>query len=232
MINAALAAANEKRFSVAKITRGPEFALVAKKLVAAKARYVTVQNTTGVPWFIIAVIHEREADQRWDTHLGQGDPLNQVTRHVPVGEPAFATWEEGAIDALVKCAPYAARNKDWSVGGSLATLEGYNGLAYFNHGVPSPYIWSGTNQYTIGKVIVDHGPIEPVVDKQLGCAGLIMAMMELDASIKFGAKIVTTPVKTGPIKVKPSTPSFTNPAPGSIGEFIGSIFSAIFKRKG
>jgi putative chitinase len=30
---------------------------------------------------------------------------------------------------------------------------------------------------------------------------------------------------------KPSQPSVTNPAPGSIGAFIASIFAAIFKRK-
>lgn len=67
----------------------------------------------------------------------------------------------------------------------LTLLEQYNGLSYANANRPSPYIWSGTDQYTIGKVLVDHGPIEEVVDKQLGCAGLIIAMMSLDPSIKF-----------------------------------------------
>jgi hypothetical protein len=43
--------------------------------------------------------------------------------------------------------------------------------------------------YTIGKVVVDHGPIEPIVDKQLGRAGLIMTMMKLDPSITFDDKI-------------------------------------------
>jgi hypothetical protein len=68
----------------------------------------------------------------------------------------------------------------------LTLLEQYNGLSYANANRPSPYIWSGTDQYTIGKVLVDHGPIEEVVDKQLGCAGLIIAMMGLDRSITFG----------------------------------------------
>jgi peptidoglycan hydrolase-like protein with peptidoglycan-binding domain len=34
-------------------------------------------------------------------------------------------------------------------------------------------------------VLVDHGPIEEVVDKQLGCAGLIIAMMGRDNDITF-----------------------------------------------
>jgi hypothetical protein len=67
----------------------------------------------------------------------------------------------------------------------LTLLEQYNGLSYANANRPSPYIWSGTDQYKIGKVLVDHGPIEEVVDKQLGCAGLILAMMSLDTSITF-----------------------------------------------
>src|ERR1700748_3068723 len=60
---------------------------VAARLVrpAAKARYQVISQTTGVPWFVIAVIHEREADQDFTRQLGQGDPLNQVSRHVPRG---------------------------------------------------------------------------------------------------------------------------------------------------
>lgn len=45
------------------------------------------------------------------------------------GGGPFNSWEEAAIDTLVNCAPYVARNKDWSVGGALLMLEQYNGLA-------------------------------------------------------------------------------------------------------
>jgi hypothetical protein len=75
----------------------------------------------------------------------------------------------------------------------LTLLEQYNGLAYANANRPSPYIWSGTDQYTIGKVVVDHGPIEEIVDKQLGCAGLIIAMMGLDSSITFDGPSAAAP---------------------------------------
>jgi len=71
----ALSTANSKRWNAAKLTRGPEFVPVAKRLAApsAKARYQKISEATGVPWFVIAVIHEREASQRWDRQLGQGD---------------------------------------------------------------------------------------------------------------------------------------------------------------
>ena len=71
------------------------------------------------------------------------------------GEGRSGSWEEAAIDALVNCAPRAARNKDWSIGGTLTKLEQYNGLGYAARGRPSPYIWSGTDQYKSGKYVRD-----------------------------------------------------------------------------
>ena len=182
--------ANRRRWDAAKLTRGPEFIPVAKRLVAAKQRYLTVSAKTGIPWPFIAVTHERESSQRWDRSLAQGDPWNQVSTHVPRGRGPFRSWEEAAYDALVNCPPYASRNKDWSIGGLLTLLEQYNGLGYLNHGLPSPYIWSGTDQYSRGKYIAD-GVFDPnAVDKQLGCAGLIMAMMQLDETITFTGAII------------------------------------------
>jgi len=219
--------ANIRRWSAAKLTRGPEFIPVAKRLVAAKQRYLTVANRTGIPWPFIAVTHQRESSQDWSRSLAQGDRWDRVSTHVPAGRGPFNSWEEAAYDALVNCGPYAARNKDWSIGGLLTKLEEYNGLGYVRRGLPSPYIWSGTDQYSRGKYVAD-GVFDPnAVDKQLGCAGLIMAMMQLDPSITFTGAISITPIPTE----RPSAPSITNPARGSIGAFIVSIFNAIFKRK-
>jgi lysozyme family protein len=222
----ALKAANTRRWANAKLTRGQEFGPVAKRLVAAKQRYVTVQNRTGVPWFFIAVTHERESSQNFNGQLGQGDPLHSVSVHVPAGRGPFSTWEDSAVDALVNCNPFSARNKDWSAGSLLTELERYNGLAYANAGRPSPYVWSGTDQYSIGKIIVDHGPIEPVVDQQLGCAGLLMAMMLIDPSITFtGAPRVILP--TAP---KPPPPDIPKPIPPAAKGFWASL-REILKRK-
>src|SRR5436190_332926 len=142
----ALKAANTKRWENAKLTRAGSSATVAKHLTApdAKARYQAVSAKTGVPWAFIAVAHERECSQDWTGSLAQGDPWNRVSVHVPAGRGPFRSWEEAAIDALINCAPYAARNKDWSIGRTLAKLEQYNGLGYAARGRPSPYIWSGT----------------------------------------------------------------------------------------
>lgn len=181
----ALIVRNQGRWQNAKLTRGPELTSVARRLVAMKARYQKVSEKTGVPWFVVAVIHERESSQNWNRSLAQGDRWDQVSTHVPAGRGPFASWEAAAIDALIVCHPYAAKWTDWTPGGTMTILEMYNGLAYAAAGQPSPYVWSGTDQYRIGKILVDHGPIEPVVDKQLGCAGLVMAMMLVDPSIRF-----------------------------------------------
>ena len=106
----ALKSANAKRWANARPTRN--MTPVAKALVAAKPRYQTVEASTGVPWFVIAAIHERESSQNWFASLAQGDPWNGVSVHVPAGRGPFKSWEEAAIDALAHCAPYAARNKD------------------------------------------------------------------------------------------------------------------------
>jgi len=180
---AVLRAENTLRWSVAQPTRN--FVSVAKSLVAAKDRYETVQDATGVPWFIIAVIHERESSQMWGRSLAQGDPWDRVSTHVPQGRGPFASWEDAAIDALVNCSPHAANNRDWSVGGSLTLLEEYNGLGYASRGIPSPYVWSGTDQYIKGKYVRDGVFSADTVDSQLGCAGLLIWMIKLDPSISW-----------------------------------------------
>ncbi len=78
-------------------------------------------------------------------------------------------------------------------------LEQYNGLGYFNRGLPSPYIWSGTDQYIKGKYVADRVFDPNVVDKQLGCAGLILAMQKIDPSIEFGPPKQPDPAKPPPL---------------------------------
>ena len=111
-------------------------------------------------------------------------------------------------------------------------LEQYNGLGYAARGRPSPYVWSGTDQYRSGKYVRD-GVYDPnVVDSQPGCAGLLKAMMALDPTITFaGATIApAAPATPRPIE-KPAAPSLANPAKGSIGAFIANIFNSVFRRK-
>jgi lysozyme family protein len=185
-----LTAANAKRWANAKLTKKAEAVNVATRLIGAKQRYRIVESKTSVHWAVIAVIHERESSQNWMDSLAQGDPWNQVSTHVPKGRGPFKSWEDAAIDALVNCPPFLARHKDWSLGTTLTALESYNGIGYAARGVPSPYLWSGTDQYVSGKFVSD-GVYDPHrVDQQIGCAALLMSMMALNPTITFtGVKI-------------------------------------------
>lgn len=222
----ALTRANAKRWSNAKPTRKAEAANVALRLYKARQRYQAVEGETGVPWPAIAVIHERESSQDWRASLAQGDPWNRVSVHVPAGRGPFASWEAAAIDALVKCPPFLARHKDWSIAAALTALETYNGIGYAARGVPSPYLWSGTNQYRAGKYVRD-GVYDPgKVDPQLGCAPLMIALMELDPEISFaGTKSARSAAAADSAK-----PSLANPSKGSIGAFVVDLVRALLGR--
>ena len=186
---AKLTAANLARWKAMRVNPAlvPAVDHVARRLVdpIAKQHYVTVSTLTKVPWAIIAVIHEREASQSWLANLAQGDPWNAPSIHVPRHRGPFKTWEDAAVDALTNCGPFAAKWRDWSIGGALTLLETYNGLGYANRGFPSPYIWASTDQYKSGKYIAD-GHFDPsAIDHQIGCASLLARMMILDPSISF-----------------------------------------------
>lgn len=191
--------ANFKRWQEMKINPGKaqQFKNVADKILMNKNRYMFVAAKTNVPWEVIGVIHYRESSCNFNTYLGNGEPLSRKTRLVPKGRGPFATWEDGAVDALMNASPKAGLNKDWSIGGTLDIVEKYNGLGYARMGKPSPYVWAGTNQYTQGKYVAD-GKYDPShVDTQLGCAGILNQLGYKTPVISVNASATTTAVAAG-----------------------------------
>lgn len=185
-----LIAENEARWQKCQITpsRVAEVNEVANRLVAgvAKIAYQQIQAATGVPWWVIAVIHERECSQNWSCSIAQGDRWNRVSTHVPKGRGPFKSFFDAAVDALKNCAPHAAQWHDWSAGGTLTLLEEYNGLGYDEyHAEASPYIWGATDQEQRGKYVGDGEYSAAVWDTQLGCAAMLKKMIELDPSIEM-----------------------------------------------
>src|SRR5262249_5400799 len=135
-----------------------------------------------------AVLHSRESSFNFNTYLGNGQALNRVTTIVPKGRGPFASFAEGAVDALRLEGFVGAR--DWGIAKTMFRLEQYNGFGYRGRGVNSPYLWSGSNVYgppeQRGGKFVGDGSFDPgTVDPQLGAAVILKAMMELDASISF-----------------------------------------------
>lgn len=149
--------------------------IVAAKLVLKnQSRYMTVVDNTTVPWQVIGCTHYREASCDFTCHPHNGDSLKQRTHNVPAGrplsEPPF-TWEESAKDCYFTL-KHLDNTEIWGITTILKTLEAFNGLGYIkNHAdVLSPYLWSKTNHYTVGKYSSDGHFDAALVDKQIGCA--------------------------------------------------------------
>jgi len=58
----------------------------------------------------------------------------------------------------------------------MAFAESYNGLGYYNKGLVSPYVYSGTNVYTKGKYVVDGKFSSSTIDGQPGVYLLINSL--------------------------------------------------------
>ena len=152
------------------------------EILLHQARYRSVGDATGIPWYFIAVVHNMEAGLNFNRHLHNGDALSARTVHVPAGRPKRGTppftWEESASDALVLRG--LRGDTDWSLAGTLYQLEGYNGWGYrlYHQHVLSPYLWSYSNHYQSGKYTADGTWSDSAVSRQCGSAVLLRRMVE------------------------------------------------------
>lgn len=148
-----------------------------------RSAYQRVAAETGVPWYVVGILHLLECDLDFERHLHNGDPLSGYTTHAPrgrpqgQGSPPFA-FERSAADAL-SIEGFTGWG-DWSLAGCLYRLEVYNGLGYrlFHPQVNSPYLWSFTDRYEKGKYGAD-GKFDPdLVSRQVGAAAVLRAMYD------------------------------------------------------
>lgn len=177
----------------------------ARKILAGKPRYTEVSELTGVPWFVIGLIHQMEAGCKWGCHLHNGDPLSARTRRVPARRPAVGnapfTWEASACDALMMKNMQSI--KDWSIERIAYELERYNGWGYrkYHKSVLSPYLWSGTTHYARGKYVADGKWSSIAISGQTGALPLLKSLMAIDPSIALGAppeEVKPEPEETAP----------------------------------
>jgi lysozyme family protein len=168
------------------IIRSEKAAIVEKiinNLLDNQSRYQSIEESLGISWSFVAVIHNMEANLDFNCHLHNGDPLTSRTVHVPPGRPKNGkppfSWEVSAIDALTMMNLHKVT--DWSLTGTLYQLERYNGWGYRqkHQHVLSPYLWSFCNHYTSGKYIADGTWSDTAVSKQCGAAVLLRRMAEV-----------------------------------------------------
>jgi len=171
---------------VIKANRVAEFDHTAARLLAHKDIYQLIEKKTGVPWTLIALTHLRESNNDFGTYLGNGQSLKRKTTIVPKRRGPFLgpnAFVDGAIDALKIDGLSSVR--DWRLEKELYELEIVNGTGYDGRGLPSPYLWGGTNIQRAGKYTADHVFNAGVWDTQPGCAPTLARLAVLDHSIRW-----------------------------------------------
>lgn len=176
-------------FDACTLTSDPTRILELKRacriILANELTYWGVEQSTGVPWFVVAAIHYRESSQSFKCHLHNGDPLTSRTVHVPSGRPIEPdppyTWSQSAIDALSgRSHPFS-----WDIGGALEFCERYNGFGYHNRGVRTPYVWSYTDAYSSGLFVAD-GTIDATrKDPRPGIAAIFKTLIQGGVNLDF-----------------------------------------------
>lgn len=157
---------------------------IARRILDHRSKYQAVERRTGVPWPVIAAIHNRESSLSFAGVLHNGERIigtGRRTRLVPAGRGPFLSWESAAIDALTMPGHRLHQIKTWSVERILYECEKYNGWGYLGK-CNSPYLWSWTNQYHGGKYIRDHVFSAGAWDQQAGCVAVFKALIAADAA--------------------------------------------------
>lgn len=159
----------------------PHVDKVVRRILLHRNRYESVEFITGVPWYVIAGIHNMESGGSFKHHLHEGSPLRGKTRWHPKGRPLWGkppyTWEQSALDALVYD---KMLTKQWSyLFDTLWAVECYNGPGYwrYHRDVPTPYLYAKTTIERPGKYIADGKWSSTAVSKQVGVAAIWKLMI-------------------------------------------------------
>lgn len=146
---------------------------ITKRIQSNQAAYLNISNNFGsMPYYFVGIIHCMECNFLFRKHIANGDPLNARTTHVPAGLPTEGNPPFDFTEAAISEFHYFGFDKwtDWSIPAMLYLNERWNGMAYRSKGINSPYLWSGSNNYSKGKFVSD-GVFDPnAVSQQIGVA--------------------------------------------------------------
>ncbi|WP_431862539.1 peptidoglycan-binding protein [Azospirillum sp.] len=172
--------------------------LICSRIAKGETRYRAVSDRTGVPWWVVAIIHAMEGSLNFSTHLCNGDPLSARTTNHPPGRPKDGQppfdWADSAVDAI----QYDKLDQwgDWSPAGALYAFESFNGFGYRKIGRATPYLWGFTNHHLKGKYVRDRVFDPEAVTRQPGAAAIMLRAQKLQVFSAAGAS--ETPATPGP----------------------------------
>lgn len=228
-----------------EVIKPVEAEAVARRILKNKARYQKIETETGVPWVMAGVIHMRESDLDFETHLHNGDSLRDYTHQVPAHRPKVGhgppfTFEESADDSL-KLEGFDVLKGTYTIELMLFCCEKDNGWGYLNKG-NTPYLWAWTNLYHGGKYKADNEYDPNLWDKQPGCAPILHALALLDedamrwtdrragpggppsAALKIKTKKERLVTQTGAAGATVSTTATVSTKPTTHGGVVTQIF--------
>lgn len=174
-----------------------EFSDDAEVAVRNKATYQEISEAaaaaglTAPPWYMLAVLHRRESDANFATYLGNGQSLAVRTTIEPRNRGPFLTGGKSLHQAFIDGGVDAIRVEgwgsiiDWRLEKILYYCMLFNGPGYEMHGLPSPYVWGGTNIQRPGKYVRDGVWSSTTWDPQPGCAPILAAIAKLDPTVAF-----------------------------------------------
>ncbi len=117
--------------------------------------------------------------------------------HVPAGRGPFPSWEAAAIDAYKIDGLDKVGAENWTWPRACYEGEVFNGMGYRAHGIHSPYLWAGTNNYSSGKYVADGVWSAGAVDQQLGIVPVMFRMIALRPALALAGSM--PPVVVAPI---------------------------------
>lgn len=179
----------ERLLATVKVTRVAAAKAAADQVFKNGNRYIAAGAATGVPWPFIGVLDQRESDCNPTRGLGQGDPWNKVSTHVPKGKGPFASW----VDAAKYYIHYDGLDDPpapWDMPVACWEGEKWNGFGPRNKGIFTGYLWAGTNHYTRGKYVADSVWDGGEVDQQLGIVAVLYMMAQRDPETIIGGGII------------------------------------------
>lgn len=155
--------------------------------------YLAAVQGTQIPAAFIGALELRESNCNPLLALGQGDPWDRVSTHVPRNQGPF----KSRLDAMKFYIHYDELDDNthpWTEEYECWRGERWNGLGPRAHGRPTGYLWAGTSIYDrptgLGGKYVRDGVWDPnTYDVQLGIIPVLRRIAQLRPDLAVGSAL-------------------------------------------
>ena len=166
--------------------------------------YKSLEDTTGLPWFMWALIDFKECSCHPLGVFHNGEKIvgtGKKTKLVPAGRGPFKTKYASGLDAAEILKKKLVSDGNWTYEAILHALERYNGTGYISGKAKedtSAYLWARTNiNDDFGKYVSDgkYDPKAPT-NKTTGAAAILL-WLERNGYLKLNRYDFTSPSLKG-----------------------------------